>query len=125
LRNPESAAGFTNNGILDLTDLITRNINAQTLFNVNSHALTNSISISGLLGHAISDFRSTADAANGRDFLDPNFVSINNTNLRSSRTTIEQRRLVSGFGQAVVDFRNYLYLTVTGRNVWTSTIPKG
>jgi len=125
LRNPESAVGFANNGILDLADLITRNINVQTLLNVNSHALTNSISIGGLLGNAISDFRSTTDAALGRDFLDPNFVSINNTNLRSSRTTLEQRRLVGAFGQAVIDYKKYLYITVTGRNDWTSTIPKG
>ena len=125
LRNPESAAGFTNNGILDQADLITRNINIQTVFNVNSRALTNSISISGLVGNAVSDARSTTDAAVGRDFLDPNFVSINNTTLRSGRTTIEQRRLVGLFGQAVVDFRKYLYITFTGRNDWTSTIPKG
>ena len=36
----------------------------------------------------------TMDALNGQDFLDPNFVSINNTNLRSNRTTLAQRRLV-------------------------------
>jgi TonB-linked SusC/RagA family outer membrane protein len=125
LRSPESAIGFANNGILDQADLITRNINVQTLLNFNSHALTNSISIGGLLGNAISDYRSTTDAALGRDFLDPNFVSINNTNLRSSRTTLEQRRLVGAFGQAVIDFKKYLYITVTGRNDWTSTIPKG
>ena len=125
LRSPESAIGFANNGILDQADLITRNINVQTLLNFNSRSLTNSITISGLLGNAIHDFRSTTDAALGRDFLDPNFVSINNTNLRSSRTTIEQRRLVGAFGQVVLDYKKYLYLTVTGRNDWTSTIPKG
>jgi TonB-linked SusC/RagA family outer membrane protein len=125
LRHPESFAGFSSNGILDLADLITRNINAQTVLSFNNHALTNSISISGLLGNAVSDFRSTTDAGVGTGFLDPNFVSINNTNLRSSKTTIEQRRLVSGFGQVVVDFKDYLYLTATGRNDWTSTIPQG
>lgn len=125
LRHPESFAGFSSNGILDLADLITRNINVQNVLSFNSHALTNSLSISGLLGDAVSDFKSTTDAGVGTGFLDPNFVSINNTNLRSSKTTIEQRRLLSGFGEVVVDFRDYLYLTATGRNDWTSTIPKG
>jgi len=125
VRNPESAAGATLNGVLDLADLIQRNINVQTLLNFNSHALTSRLSVSGLLGNAISDSRATTDAAVGRDFLDPNFVSINNTNLRSSRTTLEQRRLGGAFGQAVFDYNRYLYLTVTGRNDWTSTIPKG
>ena len=123
LRNPESAAGYAFNGIIDQADLITRNINTQTLLNFNTRPLTHSISISGLLGNAIADFKATADATYGSFFLDPNFVSINNTSLRSSKTTIEERRLVSAFGKAVIDYKNFLYATVTGRNDWTSTLP--
>ena len=38
LRHPESAmCGIRPNGILDINDDITRNINAQTVFNVNDH----------------------------------------------------------------------------------------
>lgn len=125
IRHPESSAGNSVNGILDQTDDIQRNINAQTVFNVNSQKLTNDISITGLVGHAISDAKTTDNALKGQDFLDPNFVSLNNTNLRTNRTTITQRRLVSAFGQATLDYKNYLYLTVTGRNDWTSTIPLG
>jgi len=123
VRDPQSALGLTRGGILDRADDITRNLNAQTLLNINSHAFTKSLSISGLLGNAISDEKSTVDALTGQGFLDPNFVSINNTTLKSNLTTITQRRLVSGFGQAVIDYKNYLYVTVQGRNDWTSTIP--
>jgi TonB-linked SusC/RagA family outer membrane protein len=125
LRHPESAVAGSTNGIIDVADDITRNINAQTLLNINSRALTSDISISGLLGNAVSDNKSTTDALKGQDFLDPNFVSVNNTNLRQNRTTIAQRRLVSAFGSATVDYKQYLYMTVTGRNDWTSTIPQG
>jgi TonB-linked SusC/RagA family outer membrane protein len=125
LRHPESAFGNANNGIIDVANDITRNLNAQTLLNINSRALTRDISISGLLGNAVSDNKATTDALKGQDFLEPNFVSVNNTNLRSNRTTIAQRRLVSLFGSATVDFREFLYVTVTGRNDWTSTIPQG
>ena len=123
LRNPESAAGFSSGGILDQADVITRNISAQTFLNFNSHRLTNSISISGLVGNSVSDFRTTTDAAVGTGFLDPNFVSINNTSSRLPKTTAERLRRVSFFGQAALDYRNYLFLTVTGRNDRTSTIP--
>lgn len=125
LRHPESTYGFSNGGILDIADDITRNLNVQTLLNFNPRSLTRGLSISGLLGNAVSDAKSTVDAAQGTKFLDPNFVSINNTNIRTSRTSIAQRRLVSGFGQMVLDYNKYLYLTVTGRNDWTSTIPQG
>jgi hypothetical protein len=73
----------------------------------------------------VSDEKSTVDAFEGTNFLDPNFVSVNNTNLRQNRTTIAQRRLVSAFGSATLSFKELLYLTATGRNDWTSTIPQG
>ena len=123
LRHPESALGNASNGLLDQADVITRNLNALTLLNVNSHPLTNSLSISGLVGNQVSDLKSTTDAQTGIGFLDPNFVSMNNTSNRSTLTTIEQRRLVSLFGQAVFNYKDFWYLSFTGRNDWTSTIP--
>ncbi|HEX6533653.1 MAG TPA: SusC/RagA family TonB-linked outer membrane protein [Gemmatimonadaceae bacterium] len=125
LRHPESTFGYALQGILDQGTDVTRNLNAQTTLNFNPVAITKDLSISGLLGNAVTDQKSTVDAVEGDHFLDPNFVSINNTNLSSPYSTITRRRLVSAFGQAVVDYRHYLYLTVTGRNDWTSTIPQG
>jgi len=124
LRHPESAVGNTFGGLLDQADDITRNINTQTVLNVYSHPLTPNLAISGLVGSQVNDFKSTINAATGIGFLDPNFVSMNNTTTRSTRTTTSQRRLVSVFGQVVFDYRNFLYLTLTGRNDWTSTIPR-
>ncbi len=123
LRHPESAAGFTYNGVIDNAADITRNINAQTLLNMYPRDIGGGFAISGLVGNQLSDFKSTTNALKGQDFLDPNFVSVNNTNLRQNRTTISQRRLVSLFGSATLDYNKYLFLNVTGRNDWTSTIP--
>ncbi len=125
LRNPESAVGFTFNGLLDQADVINRNMNAQTVLNVYERPVTSTLSISGLVGHQVSDLKSTTDAATGIGFLDPNFVSMNNTTTRTPKTTTEQRRVVSLFGQAVMNYRDFWYVTVTGRNDWTSTIPWG
>ncbi|HEU4748112.1 MAG TPA: SusC/RagA family TonB-linked outer membrane protein [Gemmatimonadaceae bacterium] len=124
LRHPESIWGAGNNGIIDVANDMTRNTNVQTLFNVHSRPVTSAISISGLLGNQVSDYKSTVDAAVGRDFLEPNFVSVNNTNLRSSATRIAQRRLIGLFGRLTLDYKRYLYVTLDGRNDWTSTIPQ-
>ena len=123
VRHPESALGFTSNGLLDQADVITRNLTALTVLNVYSRPLTGSLSLSGLVGNQVTDQKTTSDAATGINWLDPNFISMNNTATRSTLNTIEQRRVVSLFGQAVLDYKNYWYLTVTGRNDWTSTIP--
>ncbi len=124
LRHPESVFGISSGGILDQADDVTRNLTAQTLLNFNSRQLTKSISLSGLIGNAVSDARSSTNGGEGTQFLDNNFVSVNNTLSRTSTSVISQRRLVSAFAQAVVDYNQYLYLTVQGRNDWTSTIPQ-
>ena len=125
VRNPESVTGFSNGGILDNAVDVTRNITVQTLFNVNRFNITKSLTLSGFVGQSVQDAKSTVNAESGRQFLDPNFVSVNNTEVatRFARTSIAQRRLVSAFGQMQLGFRDYAYVTVTGRNDWTSTIP--
>ena len=125
LRHPESAAGSSNNGILDIATDVVRNINMQNLFNVNRRTLGKGITVDGLLGHSLQDARSQTTGDVGRDFYDLNFTSMNNTDptKRFSRTTLSQRRLVSVFGQATFGYNDYLFATVTGRNDWTSTIP--
>ena len=123
LRHPESVTGINYGGILDQADDITRNLTSQTTLNINPREVGRRFTLSGFLGNAIYDQKSTTDALVGQSFLDPNFVSVNNTSNRFSRTTTSQRRLVGLFGQATIDFNHYLYLNLTGRNDWTSTIP--
>ncbi len=124
LRHPESTFGVGANGIIDVANDITRSTNVQTLLNFNPRNLFGGLSVTGLIGNQINDYKSRTDAGFGRDFLEPNFVSINNTNIRQSRTVISQRRLIGLYGQATIDFRKFLYVNVTGRNDWTSTIPR-
>ncbi|HEU5174253.1 MAG TPA: SusC/RagA family TonB-linked outer membrane protein, partial [Gemmatimonadaceae bacterium] len=124
LRHPESIYGYTNNGLIDVANDNTRNLSAQALLNLDRLELTDRIGLSGLVGSSVRDDESTVDALWGRDFLEPNFVSVNNAAVRTSKTTIAQRRLIGAFGQATFDYSDYLYLTLTGRNDWTSTIPR-
>lgn len=123
VRDPESSWGFSSNGILDQSDIVTRNINVQNLLNFNRYALNEDVGVSGLIGNSINDQKSDVSGATGSDFIDPTFLSMNNTRERNAVNYLTQRRLVSVFGQAQVDYRNYLFLTATGRNDWTSTIP--
>lgn len=124
LRHPSSTWGFANNGIIDVANDITRSTNMQTVLTLHSRPITSFLSINGLVGNQISDYKSEVDASVGRDFLEPDFVSVNNTNSRSSATRISQRRLIGAFGRVTLDFKRYLYLNFDGRNDWTSTIPR-
>ena len=125
LRHPESA-GVANdqNGILDVANDVVRNLSAQTVFNVNRFKISRNLSVNGLIGNQILDQRSQVSALNGTNFLDPNFVSVNNTNTRTTRTLLTRRRLMGLFGSVTANYHDYLYVTATGRNDWTSTIPQ-
>lgn len=123
LRHPESAYGNTYNGVIDIANDITRNISSQTLLTIKKQKITKNITVNGLLGNAIQDLKSNTDAIKGQDFLEPDFVSVNNTSIRTNRSTMSQRRLVSAFGSATAAYKDYMFVTVTGRNDWTSTIP--
>lgn len=124
LRGPESVLGANFGGILDQADDVNRYLTSQTTLNFNPYNIGQHFSLSGFVGNSIYDQKTNDDALVGQNFLDPNFVSVNNTSNRFSRTTITQRRLVGLFGQASLDFNHYLYLNATGRNDWTSTIPR-
>ncbi|PWS27780.1 SusC/RagA family TonB-linked outer membrane protein [Pedobacter yonginense] len=127
LSHPESSRGFNKQGIMDVANDNTRNVNIQNLLNLTKQKITSDLSIDATLGNAIQDLRSNIDAQYGEGFLDPNFVSINNTTttLRNAKSSISQRRLFSLFGRATLNYKDYLYITATGRNDWTSTIPIG
>jgi len=123
LRHPESASGYSRGGLIDVANDVTRNLSLQNLINFTKQKITKDITFEATLGNAIQDAKSNIDAGSGENFLDPNFVSLNNTATRLNRTTIAQRRLVSFFGTATFSYKDYLYITATGRNDLTSTIP--
>jgi len=61
----------------------------------------------------------------GERFALPGFYDLSNTaNLYTSRATTK-RRYAGVFGSAKLGFRNGLFLELTGRNDWSSTLPKG
>jgi TonB-linked SusC/RagA family outer membrane protein len=125
LKHPESAYGANNGGILENWDDITRSLNTQTVLSINGRDIGKGLAISGLVGNATSDYTSTTDDILGASFYEPDFVSINNTDplQRYSKQNTQRRRVVSAFGSATLEYQRYLYVTLTGRNDWTSTIP--
>ena len=125
LRHPESiGVANSNQGILDQSTDVVRNLSSQAVLNFNPRQLASNFTISGLVGNQVNAYKSNVNSLYGQNFLDPNFVSINNTGTRANFTTITERRLVSLYGQLTANYHDYLYLTVSGRNDWTSTIPE-
>jgi TonB-linked SusC/RagA family outer membrane protein len=126
-RDPNSVLGYSptpsSAGILDQAADVVRNLTSQTTLSINPHTFRDHFTLSGFVGNAIYDQDDNTDALVGRGYLDPNFVSVNNTSNRFSSTTDTRRRLIGFYGQGTIDFNHYLYVNLTGRNDITSTIP--
>ena len=103
----------TNNQITTSTLLVT---GKKSFGNINT-SLT--------LGHNLeASYRQTASWY-GRNFIDPDFASINNV-VQTDRTVshvISQRRIVGVFGDLNLDWKGIAFLSFRGRNDWSSTLP--
>lgn len=62
----------------------------------------------------------------GSDFLVVDFQSINNTNATSQTSTkvTTRRRIQAVSGQVELGYNNIAFITLRGRNDWSSTLPK-
>lgn len=104
----------------------TRNsqITTSTLLVTGKHSIDD-ISLSLTLGNNVEVFKSQTESWYGRNFINPTFPSINNTNTndRAVSQSIQQRRIVGVFGDFNADWKGIVYLNVRGRNDWSSTLP--
>ena len=76
------------------------------------------------LGNQISDTKRDYAFVRGETLNVPGINDIANTINTFGGKTVTQIRNVGVFGELKLDYRNELFLTVTGRNDWVSTLPK-
>ncbi|WP_343704122.1 SusC/RagA family TonB-linked outer membrane protein [Chitinophaga sp.] len=122
LRHPESNFGYSKGGLIDNATVTNKNLNIQWIntFRYNTGKFKTSL----LLGGSINDSRYVTHSVTAENFQVPDFFNINNTQLGTSRpSTIYRNRYLAGvFSNLNVNYGNLLYLTLTGRNDWTSTL---
>ncbi len=89
-----------------------------------TRSLSSDLELKVIGGHNI--FQRTAR----RDLLDANDLTVDglynpgNAASVSNTATYSRKRLMGIYGDVGLAYRNFLYLNVTGRNDWSSTLPK-
>ncbi len=76
------------------------------------------------LGNDIFERKYDRVTATGSDFVIPEFYNLNNTRQIFADQGKSIRRLVGFYGDLMVNFKEYIYFNVTGRNDISSTLPK-
>lgn len=85
--------------------------------------LKGKFAVNGFVGGNISSRSSSQLIESGNTFIVPNVYTFNNLKTKLPSTSESRRRTNSLFGSVELSYNKYLYLTVTGRNDWFSTLP--
>ncbi|MFZ1677356.1 MAG: SusC/RagA family TonB-linked outer membrane protein [Saprospiraceae bacterium] len=81
--------------------------------------------IQARVGHNVNQRTVNSQNILGSQMLDFNILDIDNTIAQVTRGgDYIRQRLIGVFGELTLDLKSYLFLTLTGRNDWSSTLPK-
>ncbi|MFN8354763.1 MAG: SusC/RagA family TonB-linked outer membrane protein [Spirosomataceae bacterium] len=124
INSTTGGGGATTGGALEQYVETSQLINANFLATLKKSF--GKLNTSLLLGTSIDDKKYEVNSYYGEKFYLPEFNSINNTDITTQRAKyyVEQRRLLGAFGSFSVDYDGFLFLNVTGRNDWSSTLPE-
>ncbi len=120
---PTSQTGLTGY----MTESKANNQLTTSTFLANAKQLVSDFNFDFTVGHNIETIFRETNTATARNFIDPDFASINNVLAedRTVSTSISRRRIVGVFGDFTADWKNIIYLNLKGRNDWTSTLRPG
>lgn len=111
--NAQGYVGEYNSHLRTLSSTFVMSLNGQISENVKGTLR---------LGHELYDRRINNVGVLGSELTIYNFFNLGNAAVLSSSHSMRERRLMGFFGEATFDYKNYLYLTLTGRNDITSTL---
>jgi len=98
--------------------------NFQFLATTKGLRITKDIDVTARAGAESNERSSHNDFQNGIGFIVPGLYKLTNTSNQSVGSDYdEQRRILGAFGSVDFSYNNYLFLNVTGRNDWSSTLP--
>lgn len=115
---PLSSTGFINE-----TRISSRDFNSNFFVTLNK-SFTESFSATLRLGNDIFERNYEQIDAEGVDFVIPNFYDLSYVRQVFNSQDKRKRRLVGFYGDLMLDYKNMLFLNITGRNDLSSTLPK-
>ncbi len=98
-----------------------REFNAEWLLGVQKE-LTNKLALDAFVGGNAMNQIDEGQSVNGDNFFIPGFYNVNNLQNKSTNYNYSQKKINSAFGSAELSYNKFVYVTVTGRNDWYSTL---
>ncbi len=124
-RGVENENVLSDNGLGFVYETQIRNRDINSNFNAQlQHSFNDRLNVSLLVGHDvfIEDYKRVTTTGDELDIWD--LYTLNNASIIQTSSYEEDYRLMGLYGDLSVAFDDVLFLTITGRNDWTSTLPK-
>lgn len=98
-------------------------INSDLFLNFNK-GLSKDFNLSGFIGTNFNQRYSRGLTSEVTGLIIPGFYNLSNSaNQPTTAEAIAKRRLIGGFAQINLEYKDFLYLQLNGRNDWSSTLP--
>jgi TonB-linked SusC/RagA family outer membrane protein len=124
LQHPESNRGIVGKGFIENYNESGQLLNGNVLATVKKEF--GDFKTSLMVGGEVFDNRYEVTSVYGEQLYIPDFNSINNalpTTMRN-KLTVTRKRIVSGIGKLDLNYKDLFYITATGRNDMSSTLPE-
>ncbi len=109
------------NGFIEENRINARDITSNVSLRLHRQ-ITDDFGFEGRFGNDVFDRELKTVRARGSTFEIPQFEHFSNTGDILIGQTLTQRRLIGVYADINIDWRNIVYLNLTGRNDWTSTL---
>ena len=113
--------GSNTNGQYSSARNSNQEFNADAILNFNKQF--RDFSVTANLGTSVYNVTWEGLSGNAGSFEVPGWLSMSNGNMRRVSESYSKKEIQSIFGNASVGWKSMLYLDITGRNDWSSTLP--
>lgn len=120
----ENRSGLSALGFMEQRRFINRVVNSN-FFVTFDKDITSDLRATVRAGHELFETSNNYSYNFGEQFVTPGFYSFSNVTRHVIQENTYRRRLIGAYGDASLDYKGFLYLNLTARNDWTSTLPKG
>jgi len=100
-----------------------RQLNSNFLLTLD-HTWADKIQTTLRVGNDVLDRKTNITSTEGNNLDVYNLFNLGNAKQISTSQNIQNYRIIGLYGDLTIGYNNYLYLTVTGRNDWTSSLEK-
>jgi TonB-linked SusC/RagA family outer membrane protein len=123
LTSPTTLIGAGSNGSITEQIIGYQELNSNFLL-TGERRLSDAINMTVTIGNQLTTINTTNLTASGSNFVIPDFWSVNNLSQYQARSFPTSRSIIGVFADAKFDYKQTLFLNITGRNDWSSTLPK-